>query len=102
MTHEIAGIGSGQIPISQKILHTSADVQKTEGNFGDIFSEMVKKIEASNQEADQAVKGLMTGEATDLHSVMLAVHKADLSLRVALEVRDKLVDAYQQIMRTNI
>lgn len=70
--------------------------------FGDILTDMLKNVESANKDADSAVQGLLTGESADVHSVMLAVHKADISLKLALEMRNKLVEAYQEIMRMSV
>lgn len=101
MTNPIQGIpgsihsipGVGQIGQSKK---------PDASGFGDLLTGMIKNVEDANKQADQAVQGLLTGEASDVHSVMLAVNKADLSLRLALEVRNKLVEAYQEIMRMSV
>ena len=85
-------------PLGQK-----PETTKAEGpGFAGLLSEMVQNVEKANKEADTAVQGLLTGESADIHSVMLAVNKADLSLRLALEVRNKLVEAYQEIMRMTV
>lgn len=70
--------------------------------FNDLLSGMIRDVESANKEADAAVQGILTGEATDVHSVMLAVQKADITLKLALEVRNKLVEAYQEVMRTSV
>lgn len=101
---EITGInGAGLTPVSGLDSGLNAS-QKTGGanEFGNMLSDMIRNVESANKDADTAVQGLLTGEAQDLHSVMLAVHKADLSLRLALEVRNKLMDAYHEVMRMTV
>jgi flagellar hook-basal body complex protein FliE len=48
------------------------------------------------------VKSLAQGEITDVHEVMLAMTRADLSFRMMLEVRNKLLEAYQEVMRMQV
>ena|ERR1051326_4845636 len=52
--------------------------------------------------ADDMVKKLATGQVKDLHQVMIAVEKAGLALQMTMQVRNKVVDAYQEIMRMQI
>jgi flagellar hook-basal body complex protein FliE len=62
-------------------------------------------LQQTNQyslQADAMVKKLATGEVTDLHKVMIAVEKAGLSLQMTMQVRNKMVEAYQEIMRMQI
>jgi len=53
-------------------------------------------------ESDRAIEKLIAGEQVDLHQVMLSVEKTDLAFRVALQLRNKLVQAYQEIMRMQV
>ncbi len=72
---------------------------------GDFVGELKKAVEGVNRlqvEADGAVEGLNTGEAKNLHEVMIAMEKADISLRLTVQMRNKIVDAYQEIMRMQV
>jgi flagellar hook-basal body complex protein FliE len=53
-------------------------------------------------QADQAVRDLASGRADNIHNVMLAVAKADLSFHMILEIRNRLTEAYQEIMRMQV
>ena len=70
------------------------------------FSEMLKNAVAETNkvqlEADQAMEKLHTGEAENLHEVMVTMEKADISMRVLVQMRNKVVDAYQEIMRMQV
>jgi flagellar hook-basal body complex protein FliE len=86
-----------------------ADVEplaRSEGASGGPFAKVVDQLlgDASNQQAqaDQAVRDLIMGRTDNLHSVMLAVAKADLSFRMILEVRNRLTEAFQEIMRMQV
>ena len=50
----------------------------------------------------EAVQKLMTGESQDLHATLIAVQKADLSFQMMMQVRNKIIQAYQEIMRTQV
>ena len=70
------------------------------------FSEMLKNsIAESNDlklQADKAVEDLATGRTTDIQGTILALRKADLSFRLMMEVRNKIVSAYQEVMRMQV
>lgn len=70
------------------------------------FEEALKKavdgVNRAQIESDRAVEALHTGEAKNLHEVMIAMEKADISLRLMVQMRNKAVDAYQEIMRMQV
>jgi flagellar hook-basal body complex protein FliE len=76
------------------------------GKVADGFAETLKTaLNETNKaqiEADHAVEKLNTGEAKNLHEVMISMEKADISLRMLVQMRNKVVDAYQEIMRMQV
>jgi len=68
-------------------------------DFKDILQKSINQIGELNEKADQALSNLSTGELQDVHQVMIALEKADLTFRAMMQIRTKLVDAYQEIMR---
>lgn len=68
-------------------------------NFGDILKQAMQEVDAAQHTATQEARNLMTGEATDMHSAILAVQKADVSFQMMMAVRSKLLDAYREVMR---
>jgi flagellar hook-basal body complex protein FliE len=66
--------------------------------FGESLEAAMSDLEATTTKADAAGEGLVTGEV-DLHEAMVAMEKADLVLRVAGTVRNKVIDAYQQLVQ---
>ena len=71
-------------------------------NFSAYLGEQVNKVNGSILKADQAVADVTTGKSRNLHEMMLALNKADLSLRMLTKVRNKAVDAYMELMRLSI
>lgn len=67
--------------------------------FGDLLQKALQEVEATQHTADQEAQKLMTGEATDMHTAILAVQKADVSFQMMMAVRSKLIDAYREVMR---
>lgn len=66
--------------------------------FDGVLKSMVQQTSALDQEAAQAVTGVMSGQGMDIHDAMIATQKADMAFQLALEVRNKAVGAYQQMM----
>jgi len=71
-------------------------------NFENYLKEALDKVNEKQIEAEKATIDLITGEAEDIHSVLLKTEEARLSLELAAQIRNKLVEAYQEIMRIQI
>ncbi len=80
----------------------SAPVDRAESAFGDMLQTLIKETGTRQRESDQAMMDLHTGGETSLHDAMLAVEKADISLRYMVQVRNKAIEAYQEIMRLQL
>ena len=96
---ELNGIGSGlgiakAFPEVGKTSQTSA----LEG-AGKFFSELVSKVNDLQNQSDKAVQNLASGENKNLHEVMISMEKASISFQFMSQVRNKAVEAYQEIMR---
>ena len=83
---------------SQQIGGTSSD----RSAFTKIVEKFLSDVNVEQVKADHAVERLVTGKAENIHEVMLAMSKADLSFRMFMEVRNRAIDAYQEIMRMQI
>jgi flagellar hook-basal body complex protein FliE len=70
--------------------------------FGQALGAALDKLDVGQNQAAQAAQDLSTGKATDISSVVSEVEKASLELQLATQVRNKVVDAYQEIMRMQI
>ncbi len=85
----------------------SLDIKKvgTEGegpSFADTLTESLDKVNDLQKEADKAIEDFATGKTRNIHETMIAVNKADLAFRLTMQVRNKIVEAYQEVMRTQI
>lgn len=78
--------------------------QPAEGgeSFGQMLGNVAKEAEMSQARADEAVKKFVSGENTDVHQVMLAMEQARLSLIMVTDVRNKMVEAYQELSRMSV
>jgi len=71
-------------------------------SFADVLADSLKQVNSLQREADASIETLATGGATSLHDTMLAVQKADLSFRLMMQVRNKIVEAYQEVLRMQV
>ncbi|MEG0894380.1 MAG: flagellar hook-basal body complex protein FliE [Oscillospiraceae bacterium] len=70
--------------------------------FADIFTNAVDNLKDTQQNLDQEVIKVATGEVDDLHSVQIASEKVSLALNMVIEIRNKSLEAYNELMRINI
>jgi flagellar hook-basal body complex protein FliE len=70
--------------------------------FSRILDAVLGDASRTDAAASLAIQGLATGEADDLHTVALAVAQSDLSFRLALEIRNRLLDAFQEVSRMQV
>lgn len=76
-----------------------AKPEKVDGDgFGQTLKAAIEKVDAMQGEADLEAQKLAGGEG-NLHETMLALEKADVAMRVAMKVRNKFLDAYNEVMR---
>ncbi len=73
-------------------------VSETASQNKNLFQEMLSEVNGQQHQADTQVRQLLSGKA-DLHEAMLALEKANLSLRLLVQVRNKLVRAYEELSR---
>lgn len=91
----ISGIGmAGAFPL-EKVTGSDTMVD----GAGKFFKELVGKVNDLSQQSDKAIQGLATGENRNLHETMIAVEKASLSFQFMSQVRNKALEAYQEVMR---
>jgi flagellar hook-basal body complex protein FliE len=83
-------VGAGAAPAAGK-----------SGNFASLMDRVIQGVEQPRQEANQAVQNLLNGDG-ELHTVALATQRADLVFDLGLQVRNKIVSAYQEVMRMQL
>ena len=70
--------------------------------FQSVFTDALNRVESFQQNAQQSVDRFLNGEGEEIHKVALATQQADLSFQMFLQVRNKVVSAYQEIMRMQV
>ncbi|WP_041089924.1 flagellar hook-basal body complex protein FliE [Jeotgalibacillus soli] len=81
----------------QKIKRTSPF--EAQQNFSSMLKEAISNVNSSQIESDRMTDKLINGENVELHDVMIASQKASVSMTLTMEMRNKAVEAYQEIMR---
>ncbi len=71
-------------------------------SFGDVLKDAITQADQLQKQSNTEIQKLMTGESQDLHSTLIAVQKADLSFQMMMQVRNKITQAYQEIMRMQV
>ncbi len=76
--------------------------KKSGVDFSKLLKDSIKEVNDAQLAADEAVQKVLNGETQDIHETMITLQKADVSLKLMMEVRNKLIEAYQEIMRTQV
>src|SRR4051794_31433424 len=96
MTAPITGITGISLPDT---ISPAAEAGAGGAAFQDVLSSAIRNVEAIGQNASQSVERFLSGEGEELHSTILATQRAELSFDMFLQMRNKVVNAYQEIMR---
>lgn len=108
MDYQIANVSAARAVrsaygIPDKTRGMASPAEKEEKvSFEDLLGEGLKSVNRLQLEAGESMKALATGDVDDISEVAAVVSEADLSLRMAVQIRDKLVDAYNQLARISV
>ena len=98
MTVPITGITPLSMPAAPSAVESTAH----HGEFQKILSGAIDRLESLNNNATDAIQKFITGENEELHTTVLAAQKAEIAFSLGLQVRNKIVDAYQEIMKMQV
>jgi flagellar hook-basal body complex protein FliE len=97
----IAPIGDFQLPALTGLEKASAPTEGG-GGFGKALLDSLNQLDASQADASNQAQQLATGQAKDVTSVVMSVEKASLDLQLATQIRNKGLEAYQEIFRMSV
>lgn len=83
--HQVTGSGKGHSPRAEE--------------FHETLKSFIYQVDRQIKEADQKAEEFAVGKRHDMHEIIIASEKADLSFRFLVQIRNKLLEAYQEIMR---
>ena len=91
----------GLEPLNGSSLDTAAQIKKTQNpeSFGNMLARSLNDVNQLKLEADEAVENLATGNQKDIHATMIAMEKADVAFQLLMQVRNKIISAYETVMR---
>lgn len=72
------------------------------GTFSEILRKSVDEVNTLQGQSDTAIKELVAGRSKNIHETMLTIERADTSLKLMMQVRNKILDAYREIMRMQV
>lgn len=75
---------------------------KSERSFSELVGGFLEGVNSLQKEADQAIQDVVLGKEENLHQAMIALEKANVALELTVQVRNKVVEAYQEIMRMQV
>jgi flagellar hook-basal body complex protein FliE len=102
---EKAGVQSIPPQDLQKLnteMGTQAATAPASGSFSHLLSDFVGGVNADQTAANDAVTGLMSGKNVSLHQAMISMEEANVSFQMMVEVRNRLLDSYQELMRMQV
>ena len=67
--------------------------------FRDVLGSAIDDIQQLEGQAQEKVAGVLSGNGSDVHSALIAVERADLSFQLMMQVRNKIISAYEEISR---
>ncbi|MBI9047914.1 MAG: flagellar hook-basal body complex protein FliE [Anaerolineaceae bacterium] len=82
-----------------------ASTQSASGIVSDVgstFQQLLESLSETEKTSDNLMKQFSSGEDVELHELLISMEQTDINFRVAINVRDKLVSAYQEIMRMQV
>jgi flagellar hook-basal body complex protein FliE len=98
MVSSIHGIGAGMAAPELG----SATPSSSGGDFHSVFDDAVRRVDDYQKNAAQSIDKLMSGESEEVHQTILSAQRAELSLEFFLQMKNKAVQAYQEIMRMQL
>jgi flagellar hook-basal body complex protein FliE len=95
-----AGLGPGQL--DGAIAPPQEGASAAASSFGSMLQDAVSQLDALQKTADANQTRLATGQPVDLHEVMISMEQSSLGMQLAMQVRNKLIEAYQEISRMQV
>jgi len=94
ITSSLAGLG-GTVPSSTQIGGTEGP----KSGFGTTLRTAINQMDQLSQDSEGQVTQLLQGDRQDIHNVMIAVEKADVAFQLMMQVRNKIVNAYEEVSK---
>jgi len=100
--NQINSIGPLQQPQETGNIRRSEPGKTAGPSFKDTLQSFMKDVNEMQQKADESIEKMAAGEITDVHQVMSTVQEANVAFNMMMEIRNKVMDAYQEVMRLRL
>jgi len=94
----VAGTSTAEL-LKQK---NKLDTTQNSANFADSLKSALNEVNEMQVESEEAIGDLATGQVKDLHQAALSIGKAEMSMKLMLEIRNKALNAYKELGRTQL
>ncbi len=98
MVKEVTGVGIGPAPTASGAGKTAAEGK----SFGEFLAESLQQVDDLQKGADAAVEQMAKGQGPGIQEAMVAIEKADVAFKLMMEVRQRILDAYQEVIRMQV
>ena len=98
MVDKISGLG----PIDSGDVKGVGKTSSEDNGFKKVLQKFLSEVNDMQLNADETIKKLASGEIKDLHQVMTALAEADISFKMMMTIRNKLIEAYKEIMKMQV
>ena len=102
MANPISPISLPPLPAAPPGIATGGAQEASGGSFKRMLLDSIQEVNALQQDADRSIEALATGEDINPAEVLTAVQKADVTFRMMMQIRNKLVEAYQQVANIRV
>lgn len=97
--NKLSGLSTADLLKNKGIGSNAANTGK---DFGEILRDSLGEVNTMQHTSEQAMADIATGQVKDLHQASIAIDKAEMSMKLMLEVRNKAISAYKEILRTQM
>lgn len=95
---QITGLPDGLRPVKPQ----KTEIPSDRPSFGRVLNSLVKEVDHLQKNAEKATGKMLSGEVEDIHQVVVAMQEAQTSFRLLMEIRNKMVDAYREVMKMQV
>lgn len=99
MSNSITSVTTGIPSVPSPATPAASSSSQGDGGFFSSLTNAIDQVEQVHTDAQQQISDLLQGNRQDVHNVMIAVEKADVAFQLMMQVRNKIVNAYQEIER---
>ncbi|MBY0504934.1 MAG: flagellar hook-basal body complex protein FliE [Bryobacteraceae bacterium] len=91
-----------QLPDTIGAAKPASEAGNEESAFGGILKQAIQQVTGAAQQADESLNSFLRGESEEVHKVALDAQRAEISMEMFLQMRNKVVQAYQEVMRMQL